>query len=159
MGRAKDRLNEILSLYKRLHDASVNCMFYLVGVPKDKRVNIGNIVYGDYLPYRKVLELVKGTKCMVEILQHNTESETLRVFEAITYNKKLITNNKHLVKKEYYSPDKIQIFDYIDEINIDFIKSERNSVCYEKEIIERLRPIELLKHVDLLLSKNPSLTS
>lgn len=154
VGRAKDRLNEILSLYKRLYEMSVNCKFYLVGVPKDKQVNIGNVVYGDYLPYKKVLELVKGTKCMVEILQHNTESETLRVFEAIAYNKKLITNNKHLMLKDYYSPDKIQIFDSVDEISIDFIKDERSTICYEKKFIDRLRPVELFKHVDSLLTYN-----
>lgn len=154
VGRAKDRLNEILSLYKRLYDASVNCKFYLVGVPKDKQVNIGNVIYGDYLPYKKVLELVKGTKCMVEILQQDAQSETLRVFEAITYNKKLITNNKHLIAKDYYSPDKIQIFNAVDEINIDFIKDDRSTICYEKKFTEKLRPIELFKHVDSILSGN-----
>jgi len=154
VGRAKDRLNEILSLYKRLYEKSVNCKFYLVGVPKDKQINVGNVVYGDYLSYSKVLELVKGTKCMVEILQHNTESETLRVFEAIMYNKKLITNNKYLMSKDYYSPDKIQIFNSVDDISIEFIKDNINFISYEKKHIERLKPIHLLRHIDLYLTEN-----
>lgn len=152
IGRGKDRIEEIVELYKRLTEAGLNCKFYLVDVPENKRVKIGNLEYGGYLPYRKVLEYVKGTKCMVEILQQDAESETLRVFEAIAYNKKLITNNHFISKKTYYSPEKIQIYEKVEDIDITFIQ-DKKQIKYEEGLLSQYLPIKLFEYTDTVLSK------
>lgn len=152
IGRAKDRMEEIIEAYKKLTGAGLKCKFYLVGVPEEKRVLPDEIEYGDYLPYLTVLQYVKKTKCMLEILQRNAESETLRVFEAIFYNKKLITNSPKILTREYYDPQKIFYYKTIEELDPTFI-NDGKAISYDNRFREKLKPYNMLSFIDDYLSE------
>jgi hypothetical protein len=151
IGRAKDRLQEIVEVFEKLSDAGLKCKFCLVDVPEEKRIHPDRIDYCSYIPYTTVLQYVKKTKCMLEILQKDMESETLRVFEAIQYNKKLITSNRNILTREYYDPQKIFYYEKVQDLDPDFVNCGPE-VVYEDKYREMSKPRNMLRFIDNYLS-------
>lgn len=150
VGRAKERFDILIQIYDYLESRGIECLFFLVDVPEEKRVHRKNIIYSGYIPYYNVLQMVKKTKCLLEIPQEFGTSETLRVYEAITYNKKLITNNMHIKNKDYYSEQAILCFRELDDIDISFINADFGNL-YTEDQVKRLRPIKMLEYIDAVL--------
>ena len=148
IGRGKDRLQDIFDAFAFLDSKGVNCKFYLVNVPINERKYEDRIIYGDYLPYSKALGMVMKAKCLLEIIQSGSNSETLRVFESITYGKKLLTNNVHLMSRDYYSPVNIQCYSKVSDIDVNFIFSEPQVANYDSQFVDRLKPIYTFKFID-----------
>lgn len=119
VGADKGRFDMLLSIYDRLENIGINCNFYITHVPGEKQVERKGIVYDHYLKYSECLELIKNTKCILEILEGNYSS--LRTFEAITYNKKLISTNKLLAQSKYYVPDNMRIIQDVNDIDSNWI--------------------------------------
>lgn len=152
VGKAKDRLPEIIEAYEKLAGAGLKCKFYLVEVPEEDKVYRDQIEYGEYMPYLKVLQYVKKTKCILEILQKETESETLRVFESIFFDKKLITNNKNIQNRGYYDPQKIFCYEKIEELDPAFVNSGTD-ITYDDKFREQFKPYNMLNFIDNYLSE------
>lgn len=148
VGKGKDRMPEIIEVFEKLYANNVKCLFYLVDVPKSERKYEDKIIYGEYLPYEQVLQLIANTRCLLEILQKDALSETLRVFEAITYNKKLLTNNSWIQKRSYYDSRNIHYYEKATDINIDFIIDKSYSVKYDTNFEVNMRPVNMLKFID-----------
>ena len=49
---------------------------------------------------------------------------SLRYFEAVCYNKKLLTNNPCVVDLPYYDPRYIQVFNNPSDIDIDWLRED-----------------------------------
>ena len=58
-----------------------------------------------------MLDVPLGTQC----------GSTIRLQEAITYGKKLITNLQEVKDKPYYIKENFMIFDKVEDIDLDFI--------------------------------------
>ena len=118
------RSDEIVSVFNYLSDHGVKCHFNLQLF--DKPVQTGkegltSIGYG-WLPYEEVLRGVDHSDCIVEILQHGQSGPSLRYFEAVCYNKRLLTNNPHIVNFPYYNPEYMRVFHSPEDIDIDWLK-------------------------------------
>ena len=150
VGRAKDRFETLIEIYDYLENKGIECLFYLVDVPEQNRLYRKNIVYSGYISYYKVLQMVKKTKCLLEIPQELGTGETLRVYEAITYNKKLITNNMLIKNRDYYSEYSILCFESLEDIEISFINSNYDCL-YSQEQIEKFKPIKMLEYIDAVI--------
>ena len=56
------------------------------------------IIYNQLIDYNQILDELQKFDTVLEVVQPGQVGVTLRYYEAITYNKKLITNNE-MVKK------------------------------------------------------------
>jgi len=149
-GKAKDRLESIMTAFKYLKEKGINCKFIISGVPKEKREQIDGLEYLDkFMPYEENLEYIKRSKCLLEIMQEGGNGYTLRTCEAVAYNKKIITNNKILKDSEFYDENMISIFDNIEDIDIEFITNQNG--CYKDK--NYFSPIKLLEKVVNILEK------
>ena len=63
------------------------------------------------MEYDEVLDIVEQSLCIIDVPKPNQSGLTLRVLEAIFYNKKLITTNKNVVEEEFYNPQNILVWD------------------------------------------------
>lgn len=151
-GKAKDRLELILSTFKQLKEKGFKCKFFINGVSQDKRENIDGLVYLDkFMSYEDNLDYVKRSKCLLEVMQEGGNGYTLRTCEAVAYNKKLITNNYMLKNSDFYDCDMISFFEEPYNIDTDFINKEK------KNFKDRnyFSPIKLLeKIIDVLEKEN-----
>lgn len=109
VGVAKDRLEKIISTYDFLTNLSYKCEFYISGVKKANQVKREGITYNEWLTYDEVLSKVNISKCILEIMDKNNAGVTLRTIEAVTYNKKLLTDNQNIATYEFFSEENIFI--------------------------------------------------
>lgn len=77
-----------------------------------------------FKPYNLVLNDIAACNCILEVVADGQNSGSLRFYEAISYNKKLLTNNKAVISNPYYKPEYIQVFDDADSIDYDWIKKD-----------------------------------
>lgn len=94
VGAAKDRLGDIIEIYDSLTSVGCKCDFYVTGLKEVNRIYRPGINYISSLSYEENLKHVKRTKAVLEILQHGAVGHSLRLWEAIFYNKYFITNGE-----------------------------------------------------------------
>ena len=70
------------------------------------------------LSYQENLEYISSCKAVLDILQEGQDGMTLRVMEALFFQKKLITNQLSLVKADFYHPNNIFIIGKDDWNNL-----------------------------------------
>lgn len=146
LGKAKDRYDKIIAVYKKCREAGLRCDFHIVGVEPEKQQYKGEIEYNRPMSYYENLHHIYACKCMLEVMQNEGHGYTLRYCEAIMYDKKIITDNPEISKAPFYSGDRIQVFNDPDDIEIEFIDKENYKVDYNYK--EELSPIKLLEFLD-----------
>ena len=119
-----ERLQTLHALYDKL-SGKASCTFYINGVDKKNATKEG-IIYNHPLSYAEVVELVQQNNIIVEIINGIQTGNTLRLKEAVCYNKCLLSNNKNIISSPYYNPAYMQMFDSVDEININIFSKNVN---------------------------------
>lgn len=76
----------------------------------------------EVLPYSEVLERTMKAGCILDIVQKGQNGNTIRYYEAICNDKKLLTNNRSVLNSKYYDPRYIQYFSKAEEIDVEWIK-------------------------------------
>ena len=143
VGLAKDRFNSIFEIYYKLREAGFICDFYLSGVPPLNQIKEEGIHYIDKMGYMDNLKHVVRTKCLLEIIQNGAKGSTVRTWEAIMYDKKLLTNNVSIVDDFYYNAEYISLINN-NNINVEFLDKINT---YENPYKEKISPNELLKFI------------
>lgn len=146
-GKAKNRLPEIETAFEKLSAAGLNCDFHVVGVKRSERAFSEGINYCKFMTYTEYLGRLQAARCILEIMQHGGHGFTLRVNEAIAYNKKLISNNRELLSAPFYKPEYISVFDDPQNIDVSFIQKNTGSVNYG-DYKEQISPIALLHFIE-----------
>jgi len=95
---------------------------------KEKQLTGTGIHYNCWLNYKQVLQRVADTKCVLEILQGEQHGFTIRTCEAVTYKKRLITNNQFLKKQPFYDPRFMCVIKKASDIPVDFISDAAEAV-------------------------------
>lgn len=90
------RKQQALELKKRFESLGLSTFYHIL--PKRGNEQIG------YLPYSEYLKLVKRSKGILEILRSGQYGVTLRTFESLFLQKKLITGNVMLPFYRLYDP-------------------------------------------------------
>lgn len=138
-GQAKERYAELIQVYKKLTAGGLTCHFYIIGVPESEQYHAEGLFYGsELLTPEESLSYITSSKCLLEIQPYETSALTLRVQEAVIYDKKLLTNNPSISKFKYYKPNMIQIYEDADTIDLDFFKSKKDSYSYQGDYSPRV---------------------
>ncbi|GEM_PF-684975 len=159
LAHAKERLPLILAVYDHLTANGVNCRFLVLGVKRKSRIYRSGISYLNRpISYFENLQNVSRSRCVLEIMQKNAVGYTLRLWEAILYNKKFLTDNKGMVASDFYDPGYVSIFDNenLESIDLEFLK---NAGIFDNRFKSRVTPDVLLEFVGASLdipSDNPS---
>lgn len=122
-GRREQLINDI---YHKAVQSGVRCDFTVSG--KDTS-QITDEIEKKGLTYPEVLNHIQHSKCILELLQEGQKRQTARYFEAVVYNKKLLTNNPNIKDLPFYNPDYMYYFEKPDNIDFSFILSD-NKVDY-----------------------------
>lgn len=146
VGKAKDRLPQILAAYEKLRNSGLKCDFYITGVKPEDQKYADEITYGNQMPYIENLKHIKKTKCLLEIMQGGGHGYTLRACEAIMYDKKMITDNPEISGAPFYQPELISVFNCAEDIDPSFVIAEPAVVDYKWKA--NLSPLKLLEYID-----------
>jgi hypothetical protein len=146
VGRAKNRLDVIIKCYEKLTDMGFSCDFHITDVdPKDQKYS-KDIHYNCRLTYEENLEHVKNSKYLLEIMQKEASGYSLRTWEAIFYEKFLITNNTFIKESSFYNDKYIFVFESPKDFGEIMVKNHKEKINYNYK--EKLNPQNLLKFID-----------
>ncbi|MDO5346526.1 MAG: hypothetical protein Q4E91_12385 [Lachnospiraceae bacterium] len=141
----------ILNTFKKMYSENLALDFRLMisGFQrfKDRELEEKIIYYsGGWMPYEKTLASVLKTNVILEILQENQAGPSLRYYEAVCYNKKLLTNNPNIVNFPYYNEKYMKIFHTADDIDIAWIKKEEPVEYFYKGDFSPLNMLDVVLH-------------
>lgn len=99
---------------------------------------------GQFSTYSRVLKKTLLAKCILEIVQPGQMALTLRAYEAVCYNRKLLTNNRAVLSFPYYDPKYMQYFENVGKIDWKWVKTDTEvNYHYRGEF----SPFELVKRI------------
>ena len=101
--------------------------------------------------YSQVIKITQQYDCILDIVQEGQQGLSLRPYEAVLYNKKLITNNPEIFNFQYYSPQFMLYFEDASKISTDWLNSNiKVDYNYEGEFspinfLNEIKSLKLLK--------------
>jgi 1,5-rhamnosyltransferase len=134
IGKDKGRLGVITSLAEQLHKFDCELNFQVVRDNTSKEIS--QFYCDTSITYEQNLVNARQADCIVDITQDSQTGWTLRVLEAIYFNKKLITNNVSLLDSDIYSNHRIFIIGYdswdrFEEFLDSDLKPLRDDILYQ----------------------------
>lgn len=132
-GKLKNRKAIILKYFQLI--SNFYCRFDLIcNVNKLVSSNNSKIYYFKYyIDYSKYICRLLSSKCVIDITDVHQDGYTLRIAEALIYNKKIITNNVNLEKEAIYNPNNIFILkptSTVHEIS-EFLNRKTEKYCFD----------------------------
>ena len=95
--------------------------------------------------YPNIIAEIKSTNCILEVLQKGQESQSIRYFEAVVYNKKLLSNNPNLKKLPFYDERYMKYFEKVDDIDWKWV-AKREDIDYKYN--NEFSPIHMLEQIE-----------
>lgn len=132
VGQAKDRYEQLIEIYEIAKESGLTCDFHIVGVPEEKQKYKSEISYNQFMKYSEIIEHIKSSACLVDATQGNSSGFTIKVSEAVIYNKKLVSTNPHIKKADFFNEKRILCYPFIAKDNSmkDFLQAP--SVTYSE---------------------------
>lgn len=144
LGRAKSRFKKIESVYRQLTSRGLKCLFFVTGVPIEDQIDhIGIIYLQNSMHYMEYLKYIVNCRFILEIEQLGAIGETLRTWEAIHFDKALLTDNIAIKDSVFFDPRYISVI-LNGEVDYEFIENYKPIINPYKD---RIRPIKLLEFI------------
>lgn len=121
-----ERTDIIEATYRRLmkSDSERKPLYKVFTYGKQTIMDANGIQYVERrIPYEQVLKDIQQSSAIIELLQKNQYGPSLRYYEAVVYNKKLITTNKLIVNYPYYDKRWMKVIQAAEEIDIEWLNN------------------------------------
>ena len=144
IGSDKGRFPIIEGIYKKMveHNASFFCSVYQTD--ESHKQNYKNMLINESIDYKDVVTIVQESNCIIDIVLGEQSGLSLRAYEAVAYNKKILTNNRSIFKFPLYDERYMRYFEKIEDIDWQFVlRSESVDYGYNGEY----SPVVFLKKV------------
>ena len=155
VGQAKDRLEGLLNGYSRIRSLGIKCDFHIANVDETDKKYDNEIVYNKIMSYSEAVDRIKKSTCLIDIIQGDSTGLTIKTCEAVCYDKKLITSNKHVVEYPFYDSRYIRVIESSDDIDLGFFLDNKE-VHYSKEGKQYFSADMFLERLNKELTKNES---
>lgn len=134
VGGDKGRIEDLVQLQNYLNKKKINNYFHITktgkGNPKYKND------YKERISYNEVLKYISSSKAIVDYVSEKQSGLTLRPLEALFFDKKLITNDKTIINRDFYSKNNIFILGIDDMDSINKFLEEPYEII-DKAIVEK----------------------
>ena len=148
LGAAKGRLNKILEFSEAFSRNGIIHDFNIVTGTQNSLISDGSVKYYESaIPYTSALNQMLRYNTILDVVESGQHGATLRYYEAVVYNKKLITTNKFVENLPFYNPSFIQIVDDVSQLDIDWIRS---NIAVDYKYDGSFSPVNFLS----MISKN-----
>lgn len=129
-GLKGNRDSLILDTFKTLHSNGIKCTFDLYCY-SDKQYSERKYdefinYYRKWKCYDEIQKEIVSTNCILEILQEGQRTQSVRYFEAIFYNKKLLTNNPNIFNLPFYDERYMHYFSKPEDIDLEWVRNCEN---------------------------------
>ena len=110
VGMAYDRAERLIEVHKLFEEQGIKDRLVIVRNPH-RRYNseVDKYLTDAHMTYDEVVQAVRESRAVLEILQGGQRGISLRPMEAITFKKKLITDNTAIKEYNLYNPENVFI--------------------------------------------------
>ena len=151
VGNIKDRFEKIKQLLNNSEKNNAHFFLNLAGCSEIEKKNLpSEAILKKIMNYEDVLKLTQESNCIFDMTQEGQKGVTFRYYEAIVYNKKLLTNNYAVTEMPYYNERYIKLYNNIDDIDWEWVKKiEKIDYGYKGDF----SPLNLLKRIERILNE------
>lgn len=147
IGSDKGRYNMLTELKAKCQHA--NLYIDMLNI-SEKQLKDSGFQSNKSIRYVDSLKIVQKSNCIIDLVLDPEQSGlSLRAYEAIAFNKKLITNNRSILEFPFYNPKYMFYFKDINGIDEDFIKT-RMHVDYGYN--DEYSPLSFVQRIREMLS-------
>lgn len=125
IGFGSDRSNILEEMYINANKKNIRTKFIVFYFDEKQYKGVEKI--NTRMEYKKNLNFIRESNCLLEILHDGYQNVTQRYVEAILYSKKLLTNNEEIKTYPFYNEKYMKIFKNISDI-------DWNWVCLNEEV-------------------------
>ena len=127
-GRNAGRIYKLYKIWEEAKKRGISVTYDLAASAgfKDFFEGDASIRFNKHLPYSEMLKVLPAVQCILDIPQEGQTALTLRPYEAVVYNKKLLTNSKSIKSFKYYDSRYMQCFEKIEDIDWEWVVSDIN---------------------------------
>lgn len=122
VGVNKNRLPVLRQIHQRLTASGLRCDFYVAAV-EDKDIREDGIIYNERCSYADVVKQIQSYGAILDVIQEGQAGVSLRYFEAVAHDRKLITNNPTVKDYPYYTPENILVFEKPEDIDPQWLRT------------------------------------
>ena len=150
IGNIKERIGFILNLMKAADRHGVELLLKVSGCNEEVKKKLPKeTILEKVIEYSEVIKMSINANCIFDITQKKQTGVTLRYYEAVVYNKKLLTNNCEIKKLPFYDERYIRFYDSLDDVDWDWVTKQENiDYGYKGEF----SPINLLKRIEMRIN-------
>lgn len=129
-GTVKDRGPILEEVIYKLQTSNINMNIKLIVPDKKKYEHLNNVDgvsvngYEGMLSYYEVLKDTKNADILLDINAIGQTALSLRPYEAVVYNKRLLTNNKKILEFKYYDEKFMRYFSVLTQKDIEWIQED-----------------------------------
>lgn len=126
VGAEKGRMHDIYNVYLKAKKLGLQTDFTVI-VDKEwyeyfKTHYDGITFLTSRISYLDILDKISKAKCILEICQGGQDGLTMRFYEAIFYNKMLITNNCSALNNPFFKEKFMTVYSDINKLDLAFIR-------------------------------------
>ncbi|HLW30835.1 MAG TPA: hypothetical protein VKX40_01145 [Aequorivita sp.] len=103
-----DTLNKVSEIFRQ---QNLSSQFIVVGKRKPPDLHPDIIFLEERLDQEAVHQKIKNSKTVLDLLRKDQTGISFRIFEALGFQKKIITTNVHIKNYDFYFPENILIID------------------------------------------------
>ena len=112
LGSDKSRYDNIVNVVNYTKRINWNNYIYIFSKTRPENT----YVHKSFVSYNDYLKLMVKSKAILDVIDTSYQNGySLRVFESLFYEKKLITNMKDITLEPFYNPNNIYVIDFEDE--------------------------------------------
>ena len=128
LGFLKDRGDIILRIYDKINDAGYKPYFVIVKKGNEEN-HLPFEFRENYVNYYEYLSMIGMSQAILDVSQKDQDGFSMRVMEAIFFDKKLITTNRSILDAPFYYDGNILVLD------VENTQAEEIKQFFEKEFI------------------------
>lgn len=132
VGQAKDRLDTLVACFEKLKQLGIKTDFHIANVSSEDFRYADEIIYNKFMTYDEAVKAIQRATCLIDVIQGESTGLTIKTCEAVCYDKKLLTTNKHVVEYPFYDPRYIRVIESPEDIDEAFF-TENTEVHYSEE--------------------------
>lgn len=146
IGASRNRMDLIVEAYEQVVKSGASYFFYVVNS------NGENVYFNDtnfvltntIMEYEVYLSYIKNSKVVLEIVDKDTSGGTLRFWDAVMYDKALVTNNREVIQLPFYQTGNIVYTESFREVDFHNILKNHN---FSYQYIDENSPRKFLTHI------------
>lgn len=122
IGKDRGRKEKLEEIARMCEEKGIRTAFYLLTSSKERAVSSINYM-DELIPYEKALEIVKKSRCLLELRMDALNTCSVRVQEAVIFNKKILTDNYNVERMPCCNGSKyIAYFNEVEDVDWSFVK-------------------------------------